>query len=252
VTTGSTSWANLIRHNFAIATCNGCHYQETNNVGQSFHIKPREAGIRAELSPFEATLTDTPNNAVPTYYLTVPDPTDDTSSFHYNEPWRRKCEIRRVLSGETLSFTTATGHGFAINPLAPPTHMVTDLAFGATISNTGPSTQMTVGAFHGFDFNGKAGAIVTVTMNAAICGTSPGGMDTYLALYGPKDANGSYGLTLSANDDGGTSGCAWNSQIKSFHLPAAGNYLIVATSLGQAGSGGYSVQLTCESGVCTP
>lgn len=99
VTTGSADWIDLIRHNFAIATCNGCHYQETNNVGQSFHIKPRDAGIRADLSPFESTQTDSGNNTSPTYYQLVPDPADSSHSFLYNEPWRRKGEIRRVLMG---------------------------------------------------------------------------------------------------------------------------------------------------------
>lgn len=99
---------------------------------------------------------------------------------------------------------------------------MTDLAFGTTIPNTSPLTQLAVGASHAYDFNGKAGAVVTTTMNAGICGTLPGGLDTFLSLYGPQDANGSYGLVLTSNDDAGTGGCAWNSQLKSITLPAAG------------------------------
>jgi hypothetical protein len=252
VTTGSADWNDLIRHNFAISTCNGCHYQETANVGNSFHIKPRDAGISAQLSPFESTQLDSPDGSSPTYYLAVPDLTDPDHSFRYNESWRRNCEIRRILSGESLAFTTATGHGFSVGPLAPPTRSVTDIAFGTTIPATGPAgpnpvTHLVPGAFHAYDFDGKAGAIVTITMNANPCG-SP---DTFLNLYGPKDANGSHGLRLTFDDDG-VGSCGLDSQIKSFHLPATGNYLIVATSFNQGGTGNYSLQLTCESGVCTP
>lgn len=237
-----------MRHNFAIATCNGCHYQETDNVGQSFHIKPRNAGISAALSPFLTTQTDPDTTgASPTYYLTVPDITDDTNSFQYNEPWRRNCEIRRVLTGELLAFTTATGHGFSVGPLAPPTRTVTHMAFGTTIPSTSPLTHLVPGASHAYDFDGKAGSIVTITMNASPCG-SP---DTFLNLYGPKDANGSYGLRRTFDDDGFGS-CGLDSQITNFVLPAAGNYLIIATSFAQQGTGNYQLQLTCGSASCAP
>ena len=244
----NADWNYLIRHNFSIATCNGCHYQETNNVGQSFHIKPRDAGQTSTLSPFLLTSTSSTDGGMsPSGYQAIYDPTDANYAFQYNEPWRRNCEIRRVLSGELLAFTTTTGHGFAVGPLAPPTRSVTDMTFGQTIPATNPLTHLVPGASHAYDFNGKGGSVVTITMSADPCGAP----DTFLHLYGPKDANGSFGQEIRFQDDG-FGACNLDSQIKSFTLPASGNYLIVATSFSQAGTGNYQLQLTCESATCVP
>ncbi|HEX2691497.1 MAG TPA: PPC domain-containing protein [Kofleriaceae bacterium] len=184
-------------------------------------------------------------------YLTVTDPQGIVNNYQayflYNEPWRRSCEIRRVLFGEPTAFTTATGHGFNGGALAPALRPLTHLNLEQTI---GPdsTTHLVPGAFHGYEFDGKAGGVVTVTMSAATCGA----LDTYLYLYGPKNTvDGSYGRFLVNNDDvGGT--CGLNSQIRSFTLPQTGNYLIVATSFRQAGTGDYQLNLHCENGTCAP
>ena len=54
------------------------------------------------------------------------------------------------------------------------------------------------------------------------------------------------GLAVASSDEAGILPCTLNSQIKSFHLPADGNYLIVVTSFNQTGSGNYQLQLTAR------
>ncbi|HEX3761838.1 MAG TPA: PPC domain-containing protein [Kofleriaceae bacterium] len=250
VTTGSDDWNALIRHNFAFATCNGCHYFETANEGGAFHVKPRLTGATSDLSNFlKSPMTSSDNGVNPDdgAYLLVSDPQGSSTDgyqayFQYNEPWRRSCEIRRILTGDPNAFTTATGHGFEGGTLAPPTRTLQQLSFEQTV---GPSstTHLTPSVLHGYDFDARAGAAVSITM------TSSGGcgLDTYLYLYGPKNANGSYGLIVGQADDSGVGGCGTNSQIN-FTLPTAGNYLIVATSYAQAGTGDYQLQLHCAAG----
>jgi len=108
------------RHGFAFATCNGCHYQETLNQLQQFHIGPREVDQVAPLSGFlTRTLQPSTVNAnQPLDYLPVNDPNLDSQDlnggiilyFNYNEIWRRACEMRRVYSDIQNPFTTAIGH----------------------------------------------------------------------------------------------------------------------------------------------
>jgi hypothetical protein len=109
-----------VRHNFAFSTCNGCHYLETLNQNQNFHVAPRAAGRKAQLSSFLGTslAPDPANPGYPSNSLEVPDPNPDSFDiangtpyyFQYNEIWRRSCEIRRVLAGIPSPFTTPTGH----------------------------------------------------------------------------------------------------------------------------------------------
>lgn len=259
VTTGSNTWNAMSRHNFAFGTCNGCHYFETANQLDVFHIKPRARGASAGLSTFltgtdsVGSALDSADGATPTYYFQVPDPAGSTDEagdpiyFLYNEPWRRACEIRRVLTGNPLAFATATGHGLDIDLLAPPTRAVRRLAFDTTIPASDPGTNLAPGVLHGYDFEGKAGGEVTIKMTGVTCG----GPDTFVFLFGPRDANGAFGLTLASNDDAGGA-CTLDSQISSVRLPASGTYLIIATSFAQSGSGHYSLELTCDNGACAP
>lgn len=43
------------RFRFSMATCSGCHGDETQNGGNLFHIRNRYAGVEAQLSPFFGT-----------------------------------------------------------------------------------------------------------------------------------------------------------------------------------------------------
>jgi hypothetical protein len=146
-----------------------------------------------------------------------------------------------------VSFSTATGHGFEVNILAPPAQLVRRLTFPTTVPSTDPGTLLAAGSLKGFDFIGKAGGVATITMNGAGC-SAP---DTELFLFGPKDSSGSFGLIKAHNNDSALP-CIRDSQIKSFVLPGTGTYLIIASSFDQRSGGRFALQLTCENAACTP
>lgn len=107
----TTSSRYLVRHLFGFGTCNGCHYAETANQLGVFHIAPRNAGSASVMSNFlSAPLTSTDNVNADSPYP-VNDPTNPSANqFYYNEPWRRACEIRRILTGSTIPLTKQSGH----------------------------------------------------------------------------------------------------------------------------------------------
>jgi len=120
------------------------------------------------------------------------------------------------------------------------------LDYGTVVFAENPTTLLEVNDFHGYEFDGKAGGIVTITMNSSSCGAP----DTVLDLFGPEDANGDRGEHLVENDDAFLDSCFLDSQIKSFRLPVDGTYLVVGTSFLQEGGGHYRMQLTCENNAC--
>jgi hypothetical protein len=120
------------------------------------------------------------------------------------------------------------------------------LSYGAVVFAENPTTLLEAGDFHGYEFDGKAGGIVTVTMTSTTCGAP----DTTLYLFGPEYAKGHRGSSLIENDDAFLPPCSLDSQIKSFTLPVDGRYLVVATSFLQQGGGHYKLQLTCENNAC--
>lgn len=121
------------------------------------------------------------------------------------------------------------------------------LEYGAVVFAENPTTLMEANDFHGYEFDGKAGGVVTITMNGSTCGNP----DTLLALFKPEDASGNRGPSLIENDDAFLGSCILDSQIKSFRLPFTGTYLIVATSFLQIGGNGhYRLKLTCDNGAC--
>lgn len=77
-------------------------------------------------------------------------------------------------------------------------------------------------------FEGRAGQIITITMNSD-------SFDTYLELYGPNE------LFLIEDDD---SGRQRNAQIKAFHLPTSGTYTIIVYSMEDNRSLGQLYRLT--------
>lgn len=116
VNAANPSFSYNVRHNMAFNTCTGCHYLETANQNQQFHIAPRAAGQMSALSGFLARSLN--SGTSPTDYVQVEDPNPDSFDaingipfmFQYNEVWRRACEVRRVMANVQLPFTTPTGH----------------------------------------------------------------------------------------------------------------------------------------------
>src|SRR6185436_6577210 len=71
------------------------------------------------------------------------------------------------------------------------------LDYGTVVFAENPTTLLEPGDFHGYEFDGKAGGVVTITMNGASCAAP----DTVLDLFGPEDANGNRGASLIENDN---------------------------------------------------
>src|SRR5262245_2181095 len=59
------------------------------------------------------------------------------------------------------------------------------LDFGTVVFAENPTTLLEFGDLHGYEFDGKKGGVVTITMKSASCGAP----DTVLALFGPEDNN---------------------------------------------------------------
>jgi hypothetical protein len=94
------------RHLFGLATCNGCHTSETATAFT--HIGSRPQNQRAPLSPFMA-VSAAPNAAgnLPAAVFTFKDATGVNRQ--YNEPWRRVCEMRRLLAGDPTPWSKRSG-----------------------------------------------------------------------------------------------------------------------------------------------
>ena len=119
------------------------------------------------------------------------------------------------------------------------------LSFGAVVFAENSTTLLEPNDVHRYEFDGKAGGNITITVNASRCGDP----DTVLDLFGPDDP----GPLLIEIDDAGISPCGLDSQIANFTLPADGTYYIVVTSFLQQGSidnGHYRLSLTCNNNAC--
>lgn len=98
------------RYHFGFSTCNDCHTAAT-NTGFT-HISERSIGGTAGLSTFlsQSTLPSTASPGLPQFTQTVTDPFPPSGmSFEFNEPWRRVCEVNRVLRCEPKPYTRSNG-----------------------------------------------------------------------------------------------------------------------------------------------
>jgi hypothetical protein len=99
--------APIERHHFALKTCNGCHFDETDTA--FVHIAPRALGSPSALSPFLAASTTAAAGGLPALTQTVFDPAPTGAVFSYNEPWRRVCEASRMLQGSPRCWSRGNG-----------------------------------------------------------------------------------------------------------------------------------------------
>ncbi|WPB80854.1 hypothetical protein KYC5002_17170 [Archangium violaceum] len=89
------------RHTFALQTCGGCHYAETGT--SNFHVAPRGINQMAQLSGFlgasgsDSLMANASDVSKPLYYISPTDPVDGETR-QYNDLWRRKCEMQRLLN----------------------------------------------------------------------------------------------------------------------------------------------------------
>lgn len=98
------------RHHFAVQMCNGCHNDEIQDTG-FMHISTRGLGSIASLSPFlgQSPAPDPSLNGLPATIHIVPDAMSPSVLREYNEPWRRTCEITRILNGDPDPYTRGNG-----------------------------------------------------------------------------------------------------------------------------------------------
>ena len=108
------------------------------------------------------------------------------------------------------------------------------LNFPATAFIQNPTTLLEAKDFHGYEFDGQAGGVVTITTRT---NGSCGNTDTVIHLFGPEDDGGDRGANIALNDDAFLSGqCFLDSRISNFRLPVTGTYLVVVTTFLQQGS----------------
>lgn len=98
------------RHHFAVQMCNGCHNDEIQDTAFT-HIGTRGIGSIAPLSPFlgQSPAPDPSLNGLPATVHVVPDAMNPSDLREYNEPWRRVCEITRILNNDPDPYTRGNG-----------------------------------------------------------------------------------------------------------------------------------------------
>jgi hypothetical protein len=88
------------RHKFALQTCNGCHFDETDTTGPLntfFHIAPASWGNTAALSGFMTGID-------------VPDPFDGMPTRHFDELERRAVDLDGLANNICLTFLDTKHH----------------------------------------------------------------------------------------------------------------------------------------------
>lgn len=132
-----------------------------------------------------------------------------------------------ISTGEyTLLLTRSTG---TTPPVAENT-----IAYDSSVTGTITNAQYEVD----YTFEGTAGDIVTIEMNA-----TSGDLDTYLVLLGPDQR------ILQINDDANPSTGSFDSALIGYTLPSTGTYTVVATRFdGSNGSTTGDFELILSSG----
>ncbi|MFE8599455.1 hypothetical protein [Archangium violaceum] len=105
---GSGPITSVMRYNFALATCTGCHYVETNT--SNMHISNRVPGQMSQFSNFLAVSIEpsTTDARLPANSQSFFDSVSNESRT-LNEPWRRACEMKRLLNGDPNPWTKTSG-----------------------------------------------------------------------------------------------------------------------------------------------
>lgn len=154
-----------------------------------------------------------------------------------------------LVAGCALADSGPSGKDDNPLTLSPTTHIDEEgvLEYGTMVFDTSPTTLLEPGDFHGYEFHGKAGGVVTISMTAKECEE----IDPMVHLFGPEDVNGNRGAALAVSDDEASFNCRTDSLIPHFTLPKDGEYLIVATTWEQGGGGHYALRLACDNNACT-
>ncbi|MFY2559333.1 hypothetical protein ACN469_17000 [Corallococcus terminator] len=139
--------------------------------------------------------------------------------------------------------------GVLFAPPAPPSGNILDSTtfLGGVALPGAVQTSFTIPLqYYSFGINAAAGT--SAKLEVTHLGSSMG-LDTGLFVYGPKDASGSYGTTVRAQDD--DAGYGQLSKVASVTFAQGGEYLVVVSSGAGAGKR-FRLQLDCLSGSCAP
>ncbi|NVJ20536.1 MULTISPECIES: hypothetical protein [Myxococcus] len=134
-------------------------------------------------------------------------------------------------------------------PPIPPSGNIADsttLKGPLTIGGAVAGYPTTFPGYFGYTLQANAGA--QLALEVTHLGSSMY-LDTGLFLYGPKDANGSYGSTLHAQDD--DAGYGTLSKLGLVTIPKTGEYLVVVGFV-NAVDKQFRLQATCIGGTCLP
>lgn len=108
---------------------------------------------------------------------------------------------------------------------------------GTLRGNTYAEGRFIASAFSGFTFEGTAGQVVSLALDA-----TDGTSDPVLMLYGPKRSTGTWPTRIAMNDDGS----GLDSRLWDVTLPGTGTYLAVAAEYDRA-AGTYEITLWADS-----
>ncbi|MCP3144938.1 hypothetical protein [Pyxidicoccus xibeiensis] len=156
------------------------------------------------------------------------------------------------VTGDDVAPVPSLGESTAPVLYPPPApasgNIVDSTAYMGRVNLPGSiQTQFTMTPqYFSFSFVVPAGASSTMKLEVTHLGSSMY-LDTGLFLYGPRQANGSYGTTLVAVDD--DSGYGQLSRISAVNVVAGGEYLVVVSSGSGAGKQ-FRLQTSCLSGGC--
>jgi hypothetical protein len=159
------------------------------------------------------------------------------------------CGPTDVLLDEEPSQLDSAAQGVLYAPPAPASGNILDSTtyMGPVAVPGSVQTRFTTNPqYFSFGFQARAGA--QLKLEVTHLGTNMG-LDTSLFVYGPRNANGSYGTTVLAQDD--DDGYGQLSKIAGVTLPTQGEYLAVV-STGSGSGKQFRLQLDCLNGTCTP
>ncbi|NVJ21974.1 hypothetical protein HUW62_12165 [Myxococcus sp. AM011] len=159
------------------------------------------------------------------------------------------CHPSDLPEADAPSAIDTLEQGVLFPPPPPPSGNILDsTTFLGSVALPGSvQTSFTTALQHySFAINVAAGS--SAKLEVTHLGSSMG-LDTGLFVYGPKDASGSYGTTVRAQDD--DAGYGQLSKVASATFAQGGEYLVVVSSGGGAGKR-FRLQLDCLSGDCEP
>ncbi|MCP3162301.1 hypothetical protein [Myxococcus qinghaiensis] len=159
------------------------------------------------------------------------------------------CGPSDLPAADAPSAVDTVEQGVLFPPPPPPSGNILDSTtyLGSVALPGSVQTSFTTALqYYSFAINVAAGS--SAKLEVTHLGSSMG-LDTGLFVYGPKNASGSYGTAVRAQDD--DAGYGQLSKAASVTFAQGGEYLVVVSS-GEGAGKRFRLQLDCLSGDCEP